>query len=292
MNKNQIKAGFKKEWLQFFRTFRFGGLILAILSFAIADPLMYKMMAVMMDMLASTDMLAMAASAANDMSAAYNEVLAEVGGLYSDAGLIYSMTNADLCASSVLITMLILMSPSGGEQKKRATIIPAAIGLDYFNYLVPKFVLYPMTVFVLSFLSSGIAGLLCNVMFTENRVSAGILLLGSLSCAVYATFSLTVYQAVGLCTSRPGVAAVTVYFGSTIIQIILTSMELTGFNPFTLRSLATGELVSPDFSLADNAASIGIGILLSVVISVVLFFMTYSVLNAKKINNQEDKPEF
>ena len=36
----QIRAGLKKEWLQFTRTFRLGGVLLATLSFALAEPLL------------------------------------------------------------------------------------------------------------------------------------------------------------------------------------------------------------------------------------------------------------
>ena len=36
----QIRAGLKKEWLQFTRTFRHGGVLLATLSFALAEPLL------------------------------------------------------------------------------------------------------------------------------------------------------------------------------------------------------------------------------------------------------------
>ena len=58
-------------------------------------------------------------------------------------------------------------------------------------------------------------------------------------------------------------------------------------------ALAAGDVVAvDDFVLADNAASIIVGIVLSVVIAVMMFVLTLSVIKSKKINNQEDKPEF
>ena len=294
MNK-QIRYGFKKEWLQFSRTFRFGGIIIAIISFAIADPLMYKMLAVMMAampelMNESLSFIPALVSTAGEFSA--GEMFEEVAGMYNDAGMVFSLTMVDLCVSAVLISMLILMSPSGGEQKKRATIIPAASGLDYFNYLVPKFVLYPATIFVLTFLSAVLAGFLCNGLFTENNYEVGLMFLGALLCAIYAAFIIAVYMGIGLCTSRPGVATIIMYFGTTLIQLILTSLDLTQYHPFTLRALVSGEMFAGDFVLSDNIASIAVGAVLSVVIGVVMFFMTLCVLKAKRINNQEDKPEF
>ena len=47
----QLKYSFKKEWLHFSRTFRVFGIILAIFSFALADPFMYRALGLMMEML-------------------------------------------------------------------------------------------------------------------------------------------------------------------------------------------------------------------------------------------------
>lgn len=280
----QIKAGFKKEWLQFSRTFRFWGILIGTVSFSIADPLMYWAMSAILDNL----------SGANMMGAIGGTVDVEnsLGMLFGDAGSIFAGTMADLCATSMLIIMLILMSPCGGEQKKRATMIPSCSGLDTFSYLIPKYVMYPGTVFAAGFLSALIAGGLCNLLFTEGRIDGGMMLLAAFMCAVYMAFFTAVYMSIGLFTSRPGVVTVFMYVGVSIVQIILMSLDLTKFHPLTLRSLVTGEMFRDDFVLADNVASIAVGIVLSVVIAVMMFILTLTVIKSKKINNQEDKPEF
>ena len=191
----QIKYGFKKEWLQFSRTFRFGGILIAIFSFALADPLMYMLLNFMMNYINNMEYPQMAA--VMTMSNGTN-TLDMVSGMINDSGLIFSMTMADLCATSLLIIMLILMSPAGGEQKKRATIIPSCCGLKYFNYLVPKFVIYPLTVFGGTFLAVITAGGLCNMLFSENHIDFGMILLAAFLCAVYAAFITTVYLSIGL----------------------------------------------------------------------------------------------
>ncbi len=287
---NQIKYGFKKEWSQYTRTFRLGGVILGIFSFALADPLMYKLLNVMMGLLAQ--MPETSGASININMDGYGETMDMVAGMMNDAGLVFSMTMNEFCATSTLIVMLILMSASGGEQKKRATIIPSCCGLEYFNYLVPKFILYPLTVFGITFVSTLCAGGLCNLMFDDNKVSVGILFLGALLTSVFVMFIITVYMAIGLCTSRPGLVTVLVYIGMSLIMGILQSLDLVGFNPFTLRILIAGPLTSGNFSVSENAASMIVGIVLSLVIMVMMFFLTYAVLNAKKINNREDKPEF
>ena len=187
---------------------------------------------------------------------------------------------------------LAIAGPCGGEQKKRATIIPSCSGLDTFSYLIPKYVMYPGTVFVTGFLAALISGGLCNLLFTDGKVSGGMVLLAAFLCAVYMAFFTAVYMSIGLFTSRPGVVTVFMYVGVSIVQMILMSLDLTKFHPLTLRSLVIGEMFRDDFVLADNAASIIVGIVLSLVIAVMMFVLTLSVIKSKKINNQEDKPEF
>lgn len=279
----QIKAGLKKEWLQFTRTFRLGGIILAIASFALADPLMYWAMNLLLDGI-STAQTAVADTGALDIG--------EVASVFNNAGVVFSMTMAEFCSTSTLIFMLILMSPCGGEQKKRATIIPSCTGLGTLEYLIPKYIIYPAAIFVVTLASCMMAGGICNLMFTDGAIDAGMMFLAAVLCAVYLTFILVVYMSIGLCTSRPGVVTVFMYIGVSIVQIFLNQLGLTKFHPLTLRSLVTGEMFTESFVLADEVGSIAVGTVLSVVIGVMMFVMTYAVQKGTKINNQVDKPEF
>lgn len=279
----QIKAGLKKEWLQFTRTFRLGGIILAIASFALADPLMYWAMNLLLDGI-STTQAAVADTGALDIG--------EVASVFNNAGVVFSMTMAEFCSTSTLIFMLILMSPCGGEQKKRATIIPSCTGLGTLEYLIPKYIIYPAAIFVVTLASCMMAGGICNLVFTDGAIDAGMMFLAAVLCAVYLTFILVVYMSIGLCTSRPGVVTVFMYIGVSIVQIFLNQLGLTKFHPLTLRSLVTGEMFTESFVLADEVGSIAVGTVLSVVIGVMMFVLTYAVQKGTKINNQVDKPEF
>lgn len=279
----QIKAGLKKEWLQFTRTFRLGGIILAIASFALADPLMYWAMNLLLDGI-STTQAAVADTGALDIG--------EVASVFNNAGVVFSMTMAEFCSTSTLIFMLILMSPCGGEQKKRATIIPSCTGLGTLEYLIPKYIIYPAAIFVVTLASCMMAGGICNLVFTDGAIDAGMMSLAAVLCAVYLTFILVVYMSIGLCTSRPGVVTVFMYIGVSIVQIFLNQLGLTKFHPLTLRSLVTSEMFTESFVLADEVGSIAVGTALSVVIGVMMFVLTYAVQKGTKINNQVDKPEF
>ena len=280
------KFGFQKEWLHFTRTFRFGGILIAIFSLALANPLLYKLLLVITEFLESDF----------DPVMLENAGITNTDGYFSsaldNAGMVFSMAMAELCATAMLVIMLVMMSPCGGEQKKRATIIPACSGLEYKDYLIPKFVLYPSVIFTAVFAACIIAGSLSNALFTQNLVDFGMLLLASLLCGIYITFFFVIYMAIGICTSRPGITTVLLYIGQTLISIILIGLGLTRYNPFTLRALVTSEMFVEGFSLETEAISIIVAVVLSIVIGVLMFYLTLAVLTSKKINNQENKPEF
>ncbi len=284
--KMQIKAGFVKEWLYYSRTFRFGGTIIALVSYAFANPLLYRLILMMYSsILNDPDMSAQLGESAVDTFDMAQSVL-------SSASVVFPSALNEICVTGMLVVMILLMAAAGGEQKKRATIIPAAAGLDYFSYLVPKFVLYPGVVAALTFVCGTLSGFMCNALFPDGHIGAGTIMLASLLCAVYTAFITAVYISIGVCTSRPGVVTVLMVVGTSLVMMILMQLQLTQFQPFTLRTLCTGEMFAEDFDLAANVPSIIVGAALSVVIGVIMFFLAYAVLKAKKINNREDAPEF
>ncbi len=280
----QLKYGFKKEWLHFTRSFRFGGMLICIFSFAIANPLLYKALIALAEMMEQSEM--------GDVLAQQGGSFAAIAAMADNAGMIFCTTLLELFSTSLLVITLLLMSPFGGEQKKRATFIPFCCGLEYKNYLIPKFVLYPAVLFVGNFLGGCLGGVLCNSLYKSNTADMGTILLGSMMCAIYAVFILTIYMALGICTGRPGIMVIVVYLGQTLVQLILSSLGLTRFNPFALYGfIAQGTLLDKAY-VQQEIPSIIVSIVLAFVIMGLMYGMTFAALKAKQINNQEDKPEF
>lgn len=300
----QLKYSFKKEMAQFMRTFRFWGIIIAIFGFALGNPLMFKFVGVVLGTLENNSQITNFAAVASiseqapDSQQDVDDILGGMGfadmtSMYNDAGLMYSSTLANICSSSMLIVMLILMSPAGGEQKKRAMIVPLCCKLEYKNYLIPKFIIYPLTVLAATFLSSLAAGGMCASMFPDNKPSAAMIPLAALCCAVYCTFLTAVYLALGLCTSHPGFMTAAVYVGQVLLQPFMNGMGLSGYNPVTLLNMCSGVMFTGDFDVSSNIASITVAIALSLAICFLMYFLALGVLKAKKVDNQaEDEPQF
>ena len=285
----QLKYSFKKEWSHFMRTFRFWGVIIAIFSFALSNPLMFSFTGQVLNQMGGG---AAAFSQTPETGDLFGDIdFSEVAGMYSDAGMMFSSTLVSFATNALLITMLILMSAAGGEQKKRAMIVPMCSGLEYKNYLLPKFIIYPTVVFVTSLLAGMTAGGLCNALFDENRVSAGMVVLMALLMAVYMAFATTVYLSLGLCTSRPGIMVVAVFVGQMVLESLLGGFGLSDYHPFALLNYAGGSLL--DTEPGEKTAAVAVSVGLSVVIAVMMYFLALGVLGAKKINNREEKaPEF
>lgn len=292
----KLRFCLKKEWLHFSRTFRLWGVIIAAFAVVIAYPLMYKFTGVVMEELAKQTGLSISIG---EVDAGFLDGMnfGDMTAMFSDASLMYTVAVSGMLSIAMLVFMLVLSSASGGEQKKRAMIIPLCSGLSTKHYVLAKFILYPLVCFADIFLSSMLCGALCNALFPNNSITFSMLVLASAMAGVYAVFAICVYMSLGLCTSRPGVMAAVVYIALTITQTVLQMVESNYgqimYNPFVLVQLVSGGIVSPKFSLADNIPNILVSIAVSLAVCVVMCLIAIAVLNAKKINNRlEKKPEF
>lgn len=304
----QLKSCFKKEWAHFSRTFRVWGVILVILGFALSNPIMFKFVSVVMNELmkeqtpsVSTASLMVQVNQADQAPSEGSEGgllggidMEEALAMYSDAGVMFSATLSMFVTYGLLVIMLILMAAAGGEQKKRAMIVPMCSGLEYKNYLLPKFIIYPLFTFAVTFLGSLMAGGLCNSMFGNNKISAAGMFISALDISVYMLFIVSVFLSLGLCSSRPGVMVPCVFLGQTMIEGLFNRIGLVRFHPFALLSyISSGVITSTEYSFDEEIPSFITALVLAIVISVLMYFLALGVLKAKKIDNQAEKePEF
>ena len=297
----QMKYSFKKEGAYLFRTFKFLGLVLAIFGFAIANPLMYKVTGLLFKQLNANQPTATVQVEVDPSEGGSDSIMdgllggmgmGDMAEMYSRADTTLTMSLVSFSTYSLLIIMLVMMSTAGGELKKRAMIVPLCSGLKFKNYLVPKFVIYPLTVFAVTFLGGLTSGGLCNALFEEGRVGFGMIALGSLLMAIYAAFIIAIYLSLGLCTSRAGLMVGAVFLGQMFLRSTLEGMGLEDYQPFSLVTVVAS-MYYEGYDLSAKLTSILVSIGLAVVIGVLMFVLALGVLNAKKIDNQEEeKPAF
>lgn len=283
----QIKAGFKKEFQFFSRTFRMWGVIIAIVAFAIVDPLMMKAMSGLGDTMNS--MITGVAAGDTVDEAAVDEAVAAVDEFSSmfgqiDAAYCVSGTLGDFSSTALLIILLVLMGTAGAEQKKRSVIIPLRSGLKPVNYILPKFVFYPLFVLVLATVGTVLAGIVSNMLFADftpvnlaNCAVAGIMI------GCYLAFLVSAHLMVGISTGKAGISVIAVFIMSSFLPLILQIYGADKFNPFALAGIA-GNAINGEF----DATNIAFSLVTTLILILIFFFITLFVQTAQKIDNAEN----
>ena len=285
----KLSSALKKEFMYFSRTFRMFGVIFAIMIFAVADPIMIKGVGWMMNTLVETV----------EESPAGGEVFTEddVAALSTfsdmDATSMMAMSIGDFTSTAVLIVLLIMMGPSGSEQKKRSIIIPRCAGLTPNMYVTPKFIIYPLTGFLSGFLGMFLCAGVTSLMF-EGPIDMAMLALGAVSVGLYIAFVMILQLTLGICTERPGVSVVTVLASVSLIPSLLTAFRIDKFNPFALPSIAQNAFMANSELMADAAVeldmlNVGVSLLVTVILSLILYFTTLFVLTTRQIENEGDE---
>ncbi len=283
----KLSSALKKEFMYFSRTFRMFGVIFSIMIFALADPVMIKGMGWMMGTLVETV----------EEASAGEEVFTEddIAALNSfsdiDASGMMAMSIGDFTSTAVLIVLLIMMGPSGSEQKKRSIIIPRCAGLTPNMYVTPKFILYPLTGFLSGFLGMFVCAGVTSLLF-EGTVDMGMLALAAVSVGLYIAFAMILELTLGICTERPGVSVITVLAATSIIPTLLSSFRIDKFNPFALPSIAQNAFLTDAtlMGVSGNAeldmTNVAVSLLVTVILSLILYFTTLFVLTARQIENE------
>ncbi|MGN0657457.1 MAG: hypothetical protein ACI4KR_11780 [Ruminiclostridium sp.] len=307
-----LKNGLKKEFMLFSRTGKLIGVILVILIFSIMDPIIFKGMGAMVG--------AMANSIPADSGAELTEYMQTVQDMASmfdsfSASYLVATSIAEVTGLGLIILMFILMSAAGGEQKKRSIIIPQCAGLTPAGYIAPKFLIYPFAALILSvlgvYLSSGVSSLLFGGSLDMGKISLAALCLG-----IYMAFISVLQLSIGICTGRPGVSVIIVIIATSLIPMILSSLRVDRFNPFALTGIASNAAISAGGeavgavseaaggsfasitsmmeSLSASAEvdgfNMAVSIGVTIVISVILYFMTLFVLTARQVKNEGNEP--
>ena len=262
-----LKAGFTKELIYFIRTKKLMVITIVVLAFAVLDPLlMWGMMALMNNMAdIATD--ATISSGAVDIAITDSATVGFIGSL------------GDITSTVSLIVMLVLMQTAGGELKKRATIIPNCAGLSPKAYLIPKFILYPIYMMVITFVGLVAAYGMSHLLFAEGFSFVNALV-SAFSAGVYALFLNALYLCIGLSTSKAGAATAICFGGATILSAVLSALGAQKFHPFALMSVAQNAVFG-EIDLLNLFGSFGV----TVLIVAAFYLITVLALSAKRVDN-------
>lgn len=276
-----IKAGIKKELMLFTRGFKLLGVIITILAISFLYPLTYKSMELMANQISDMgQQMGGETQGQVETAASINNMLGSISEMYggSMAAVGFKTGVSSLTSTGSLIIMLLLMSAAGGEQKKRSVIIPTCAGLSPYGYVMPKFIVYPLVIGLMSFIGGMITGGISNLIYNNELIISNIVF-SSVCGAIYMFFITAVYFLAGLSTGRPGISVIIVYAGSTVVPLILQALDIDKYNPFTMQTL-----LMSSYSEADMNNFI-LSTVVSVVLSVISCLLTLMITTLRKIDN-------
>jgi len=271
--KMQIRASFKKELLAYCRTKRVFIIAVVIIGLAMFSPLIITGLNLLMDM----------------MSGFYEEFGMDVSeltaALGSSASIGVGSSVSDITGAGLIVLLLLLNSVAGGEQKKRSVIIPSSAGLRSMAYILPKFIIYPLSAFAIAVIAILASVPISISVFEINDVTFTGVLLASILAGVSLMFYTCFHLTLGTATGKAGMSAAICISASIILSNVLAFLSIDYmFNPFTLNLLATSVIYNSSITRAE-VLDIIVTILFALGIMVISYFIALFVQNAKKIDN-------
>jgi len=276
---NQTKASFKREFLAFFRTNTFVIVACVIIGLSIFSPTLIAGAGALMDA----------------MSDIYDEVGVDVAGmtelLGSSAAIGVASSIEIVVGTSLIVLLLLINKAAGGEQKKRAMIVPKSAGLRSFPYIFPKFIIYPVTAFILAVLAILASLPISILLFNVNDVTFSDTLLAGVIAGVSLMFYVCCHLALGTATGRAGMSAAVCITVSIILPLVFSTVSSDYmFNPFSLGVLAASVIYGGGVT-GQEFLDIVFSIIFAIGIMVVTYFVALFAQNAKKIDNSGNELE-
>jgi len=275
----QTKACFKKEILAYFRSRKFLIIACVIVGIALLSPLMIVLFSTLMD--AMSDMYAQFDTDVSGLTESITE--------YSSTGMASSVS--DITSAGLIVMLILLSRAAGGEQKKRAVIIPRSAGLRSFSYLFPKYIIYPLSAFFLSIIAMLASWFVSGLIFNSNDVTFANAFLASTLVGTTMMFYVCLHLTLGTATGQAGMSAVVCIVMSMILPLVFASVDMDYmFNPFALNMIAASVLhsyVVPGSQIVDILISIAFAL----GIMVTAFFIALFAQNARRIDNTGEEIE-
>jgi len=275
----QTKASFVRESLSFFRTKKFLIIALAVVGISIVFPLLTSGLGDLMDSM-------------SDIYAEYDidvSTMTEELGSSASTGII--MSTSGITEIGLIVLLILINSAAGGEQKKRAVIIPKSAGLRSFAYIFPKFIVYPLSAFVIAVIAMFASWIVSVMVFDANDATFGGVLLAGILAGISLMLYTCFHLALGTATGKAGMSAA-VCIAASILLSNFFAFSSTGnmYNPFVLTALAKTVIAKGTVSGAEFL-DIAVTIVFALALMIVAYFLALFAQNARKIDNRGDEIE-
>jgi hypothetical protein len=279
----QFIAGLKKEWMFFGRSLRFLAMLIGFAVAALLTPILSRLMLSMKDFYETAGM--------GDTIAMFE---GESGLFYSYVGSVGMFSMSIMPPLMFVVIALLIGGMAGGEQKKRSIIVPQTAGLTSLGYVLPKFVLFPPLVFVMTLLSMIFANGMCQLLLGMSYPFEVALVTGVLT-ALSLTFLVSMYMFFGISLAQPGLSIIYVLAANAVFPMINMAFNLDRFTPWSMEGMTVKIIenhVNPE-AVGLYAGIGGVNVFLTMLITlalcVVFMLLTHFAMVAKRMDNTADE---
>lgn len=254
----QVLSGIRKEFREFFRTFRFIGPVIAMLFFAFLDPLMNKYL---FEILKMSGM----------------EITENMSGMLAP-NFANSMMQfvSDVTQIGLLVLMLVMMRAAGGDIKNQSCVIPLCSGLKRKNMCISKLIFYPVYTIVAVLGSYSVAVVFSGILHGFSDIKYEPVLKSAFALTIYFLFILFLYFFFGILTARPGICVGGIFAGITVLSVVISLIKWNKYNPFALINLAI-------YPQAATNSEYFVAIAITLFLIFLLFALTILAFEKKKI---------
>jgi len=270
---NQTKACFIKETLAYIRTHKLLIIMCLIMGLSIISPLILRGLGMLM--VAMEDVYAQFDSDVSGMTQA----------LTTDVSMGITASISEITGSALIVTLILLNSAAGGEQKKRAVIIPQSSGLRSFSYLLPKYIIYPLSALVFAITATIASWAVSVLIFGYNDVEFMNVLLAGILAGVTLMFYICIHLTIGTATGKAGLSAAICIIMSVLLPLVFATIDMSYmFNPFALNQIAV-TLIPATLITASELVDIIVSVAFALGIMILAFFIALFAQNSRKIDN-------
>ncbi|MDR0222799.1 MAG: hypothetical protein LBI38_04595 [Oscillospiraceae bacterium] len=249
----QIKAGIIKEFLFFWRGFRFGGAFIAFTASALLF--------------------------GGSMGGSYNLTME------------YHLRLTVASNIGFLTAMILLYGAAGREQKKRSIIIPQTAGLTPAGYVLPKFILYPPLMFALNVFAAFLINFYCRLS-SGAALPVGVVAVTGALAGMLTMYYICLFLFFGISTASPAISILLVMVSDALMNSFAEELNIDKYFPHTLNGFILKAVNDHAYGvkpLSGEVSAAAATVAITASLCVVFMLLALFVITARRVDNTADE---
>lgn len=212
-----FNAYFKKEMLESSRQYKYIVLGIGILLFSILDPIMLKLLPVILKSQIPADLSSLMVATEKSGLQNYVKDLFQIGNLF------------------VTLSLMGILSDEINSQK---LVLPCSKGCGEWGIVLSKTIHYSLVVIIFIFIGFSINFYYCSLLFSGDSVSLGTVMYSAILVSLYYAFNISMIVFLSSIFKKGIAAGIAALVISYFMPLLINIKAIAKFVPYTLMSRA------------------------------------------------------